>query len=291
MRDPMDVGENVMTATETQLISEAEFRQISDLVYQHCRINLHDGKKELVRARLAKQMRNGGFSRMSDYLDHVLGDASGEEFTLLIDSLSTNLTSFFRESAHFDHLKEKFLPALAARKRKQGNQRILAWSAGCSSGEEPYSLAMLLNQELPAQEGWDVRMLATDISTRVLESAQRGQYPESRVQSIPPAMRAKHLEISRVDGNKIYTVNSFLRGMIRFRHLNLMDAWPFKGPFDFIFCRNVMIYFDKPTQEKLVGRYYEVLQPGGLLFTGHSESLTGVNHRFRYVEPTIYARP
>lgn len=280
-----------MVAQQEQLVSEAEFRRISDLVYQHCRINLHDGKKELVRARLAKRMRSGGFSRVSDYMDHVLSDASGAEFTSLIDSLSTNLTSFFREMAHFDHLRDRFLPALVARRQKHSHGRVLVWSAGCSSGEEPYSLAMLLAEELPAEDGWDVRILATDISTRVLDLARRGSYPASRVQSVPPPLRQRHLLPQRTGAAEGYVVSESLRRMVRFRHLNLMDTWPFSGPFDLIFCRNVMIYFDKPTQEALVNRYFQVLRPGGLLFTGHSESLTGVNHRFRYVEPTIYARP
>lgn len=279
-----------MLATTEQIVSEAEFRQISDLVYRHCRINLHDGKKELVRARLAKRMRSGGFTNVGAYIEHVLADASGAEFTGLIDSLSTNLTSFFREVAHFNYLKAQFLPALVARKRKQGTSRILAWSAGCSSGEEPYSLAMLLSDELPAGDGWDVRILATDISTRVLDIARAGNYPAARVQSVPPPQRQQYLSASRRNGAALYTVTPEVRRLVRFRHLNLMDAWPFSGPFDFIFCRNVMIYFDKPTQEKLVNRYHEVLRSGGLLFTGHSESLTGIAHRFRYVEPTIYVR-
>jgi chemotaxis protein methyltransferase CheR len=290
MRITNNARTNTMPALQEQTVSEAEFRQISDLVYRHCRINLHDGKKELVRARLAKRMRGGGFTRVADYMDHVLGDASGAEFTSLIDSLSTNLTSFYREVAHFNYLKEHFLPALAARKRKQGAARVLVWSAGCSSGEEPYSLAMLLSDELPADQGWDVRILATDISTRILEAARAGSYPATRVQAVPPAQRQQYMETARQGGTNIYKMSGRLRQMIRFRHLNLMDTWPFKGPFDFIFCRNVMIYFDKPTQEKLVNRYYEVLQSGGLLFTGHSESLTGIAHRFKYVEPTIYAR-
>jgi chemotaxis protein methyltransferase CheR len=279
-----------MPATTEQIVSEAEFRQISDLVYRHCRINLHDGKKELVRARLAKRMRGGGFTNVGQYIEHVLADASGAEFTGLIDSLSTNLTSFFREVAHFNYLKAHFLPALAARKRKQGANRILAWSAGCSSGEEPYSLAMMLSDELPAGEGWDVRILATDISTRVLDIARAGSYPAARVQSVPPPQRQQYLTAARRNSTMLYSVVPAVRRLVRFRHLNLMDAWPFSGPFDFIFCRNVMIYFDKPTQEKLVNRYHDVLRPGGLLFTGHSESLTGIAHRFRYVEPTIYAR-
>jgi chemotaxis protein methyltransferase CheR len=279
-----------MIATEEHLVSDAEFRQISELVYRHCRINLHDGKKDLVQARLAKRIRSCGFTTVAEYMKHVLADGNGDEFTAFIDSLSTNLTSFFREVAHFNYLKEHFLPTLAATKRKQGSQRVLAWSAGCSSGEEPYSLAMMLSDELPADDGWDVRILATDISTRVLDIAREGSYAETRVQSVPVPQRQRHLVPSRQNGATTFSMAAHVRRLVHFRHLNLMEAWPFRGPFDFIFCRNVMIYFDKPTQENLVNRYHEVLRPGGLLFTGHSESLTGVEHPFQYVQPTIYLK-
>lgn len=277
-------------AEAEQSVSEAEFQRISELVYRHCRINLHDGKKELVRARLAKQMRHSGFTRASDYIDHVLADATGREFISLIDSLSTNLTSFFRENDHFEFLRKTFLPQLIAKKKKQGLSRILVWSAGCSSGEEPYSLAMLLQTELPSESGWDVRILATDLSTRVLDAARAGVYAASRVAGIEPALRQRFMHLADHSAKRAYVMDDSLRRMIRFRYLNLMDSWPFGGPFDFIFCRNVMIYFDKPTQQQLVNRYYDVLSTGGLLFTGHSESLSGISHRFGYVQPTIYAR-
>jgi chemotaxis protein methyltransferase CheR len=149
---------------------------------------------------------------------------------------------------------------------------------------------MMLSDELPPADGWDVRILATDISTRVLDIARAGSYPANRVQAVPPPMRQQYLSAARRNGSMLYSVAPAVRRLVRFRHLNLMDAWPFSGPFDFIFCRNVMIYFDKATQEKLVYRYHAVLRPGGLLFTGHSESLTVISHPFRYVEPTIYAR-
>jgi len=269
-------------------VSPAHFERLREMVYKHCGINLHEGKQELVRARIAKNLRRGGYGSAAEYLDFVLANADGEDFHDLIDSLSTNLTSFFRESSHFDYLREHFLPKLVERRRKEGAARIRAWSAGCSTGEEPYSLAITLLEATNGHGSWDVRLLATDISRRVLRHAMEGEYDPERVAAVPPALRAKYFTADRKTGET--AVAQSLRALVRFNYLNLMGPWPFRGPFDFIFCRNVMIYFDKPTQEKLVNRYWECLDPGGLLFTGHSESLTGVNHRFRYVQPTIYQK-
>ncbi len=273
------------------VLSEKDFRMISDLVYKHCGINLHEGKKELVRARLAKRLRLGKFKTFPQYIKHVLEDKSGKEFSILVDSLSTNLTSFFREVQHFDFLNNSFLPALLDRKRKTGNRRIRTWSAGCSSGEEPYSIAITLLEAVGGRERWDVRILASDISTEILGIAKKGIYPEDRVAPVSPMLRNKYLTCQRDNGNKLYEVNKQLRDIIVFRYLNLMGEWPIKPPLDFIFCRNVMIYFDKPTQERLINRYWQLLDSGGVLFTGHSESLTGIEHKFKYVQPTIYMKP
>lgn len=282
-----------MTVTENDLVlSEAEFRRISEVVYDHCGINLHEGKRDLVQGRIAKQVRVGGFKSATDYLDHTLSDPSQREFNAFIDSLSTNLTSFFREVAHFHHLTNVFLPALIARRKREGASRVRAWSAGCSTGEEPYSLVITLLEALEANhaEGWDVRLLATDLCTRVLKTAGAGLYAKRRVESIPAPLRARYVQPAPRGGGEMMSIVPEVRERIRFRYLNLMKPWPFTGPFDFIFCRNVMIYFDKPTQQTLVNRYWEMLEPGGLLFTGHSESLTGIAHKFKYVQPTIYQK-
>jgi len=268
-------------------VTEAEFTQISDMVYKHCGINLHDGKKELVQARIARQMRTGGFKTAGQYIENVLADASGEKFSDLIDALSTNLTSFFRENQHFQHLADQFLPKLIDKRSREGHRAIRGWSAGCSSGEEPYTLTIVLSEALGGNR-FDVKLLATDISRRVLSTARQGVYDDERVATVPPALRQKYFTAGPRPGS--VKVIPALQQMIRFNYLNLQEKWPFSGPFDFIFCRNVMIYFDKPTQQKLVNRYYECLAPGGLLFTGHSESLTGVKHPFKYVQPTIYCR-
>jgi chemotaxis protein methyltransferase CheR len=271
-------------------VTEADFQRISDMVYRHCGINLHDGKKQLVRARIAKRLRQGGFRTLPEYLEYVENDASGQEFTQLIDAMSTNLTAFYREPDHFHYLVETGLVQATDRKLKTGNLRLRLWSAGCSTGEEPYTLGMTLLDSISDAGRWDIKILATDISTHVLGIARQGVYPKARIDSLPASYRNRFVQPCTVDGEKACSISPQIREMISFRHLNLMENWPFSGPFDFIFCRNVMIYFDKPTQERLVNRFWEVLSPGGVLFTGHSESLTGVKHPFKYIRPTVYGK-
>ncbi len=272
------------------VLSEEDFRLISDIVYKHCKINLHTGKKELVRARLAKRLRQGNFNNFREYLKYVLEDKTGREFSNLIDSLSTNLTSFFREKQHFDFLEEKFLPSIIERKKKNKDFRIRGWSAGCSSGEEVYSIAITLLEAFEKNGQWDIKILGTDISTRMLETARKGYYDAERVASVPAQQRNRYLLSKRENNSKVFEVSSALRNVVVFRHLNLMESWPLKGPLDFIFCRNVMIYFDKPTQQNLIDRYWDMLDSGAVLFTGHSESLTGIKHKFKYIQPTIYMK-
>jgi chemotaxis protein methyltransferase CheR len=278
-------------ALQEVVLGEREFRRISDLVYEHCGINLHDGKKELVRARLAKRLREGKFRTFSDYIRHVLNDPTGREFSILVDSLSTNLTKFFREEQHFEFLRTEFLPRVMAVKASQRRLRLRGWSAGCSSGEEPYSVAITLLEATQGKGRWDTRLLATDVSTRILEKARSGVYDKVRIEPIPLPLRTKYLIRRGERDSSTYEVKDSLRDVVLFRYLNLMQDWPIKGPLDFIFCRNVMIYFDKPTQGRLVNRFYDLLDSGGVLFTGHSESLTGIEHRFKYVQPTIYMKP
>jgi len=271
-------------------LSEKDFRYISDLVYKHCGINLHAGKKELVRARLAKRLREGHFQTFAQYIKHVLADPSGREFSVLIDSLSTNLTKFFREDQHFEYMRSQLLPRIITAKQARGECRIRGWSAGCSSGEEPYSIAITLLEAIQGKGRWDVKLLATDVSTRILERAKKGVYDKDRIEPISLPLRSRYLTKRREGGAERYEVGTALRNLVIFRYLNLMEDWPVKGPLDFIFCRNVMIYFDKPTQGRLINRYYDLLGPGGVLFTGHSESLTGIDHAFKYVQPTIYMK-
>jgi chemotaxis protein methyltransferase CheR len=265
-----DRQSSTMVATCEFTLTDRDYQRISQLVYDHCGINLHEGKRELVRARIAKRLRAKGLTSVSEYMDHVMADSSGSEFAVLIDAMSTNLTSFFREAGHFTHLNTRFLPRLIERKRAAGSNRIRVWSAGCSTGEEPYSLAITLLEALEGTGSWDVKILASDISTHVLKVGGAGAYARSRTENLPVQYRSKYFRCETVGGEQVFTALPVLKQMIHFRHLNLMAPWPFSGPFDFIFCRNVMIYFDKPTQQRLVGRYWDCLAPGGLLFTGHT---------------------
>jgi len=271
------------------VLSENDFVKISKIVYDHCGINLHDGKKELVRARLAKRLRMCNFTSFAEYMDYVLADKTGIEFSIMIDSLSTNLTGFFREPKHFEFMQNKFLPELIDRKRKLNNYKIRGWSAGCSSGQEPYSIAMTVLDSVQSHGRWDVKILATDISTKMLDVAKTGTYDAEKLESNPDIK--KHFVQNIANKCKIFTVNQYLKDAVIFRYLNLMGDWPIRGHLDFIFCRNVMIYFDKPTQSYLVNRFWDMLDSGGILFTGHSESLTGIEHKFSYVRPTIYLKP
>ena len=278
------------TLVQDLVLTDRDFHKIKDLVYRHCGINLTESKKELVRARLAKRLRVGGFNTYPEYMSHVLNDKTGGEFSVFIDSLSTNVTSYFREHQHFEFLQQEFLPALLNRKCKQHDSKIRCWSAACSSGEEPYSLAITLLDETSGKGCWDIKVLATDISTTILEKAQKGVYSEERIKPVSTMQRNRYLTVQKVKGEKVYEVNKSLRDVVIFKYLNLMKEWPIKVPLDFIFCRNVMIYFDKQTQETLVNRFWDQLDSGGILFTGHSESLTGVHHKFKYLQPTIYRK-
>jgi chemotaxis protein methyltransferase CheR len=268
---------------QTEFTNEL-FEEICSMVHQLAGIHLHDGKKELVKARLAKRIRQLQLRNLDEYVAYVRSDTSGRELVAMLDALSTNLTYFFREPKHFDFLREEIIPQLLEK------QKIRIWSSGCSSGEEPYSIAMLLREIVPPSTSMDMRILATDLSTRVLAVACRGEYGEEGFRDTPSVLVHKYFEVVQTKPCRIYKALPGLRNLIRFARLNLMDNWPMKGPFDVIFCRNVMIYFDKPTQTKLVNRYYDLLAPGGVLLLGHSESLTGTDHRFEYVQPATYRK-
>jgi len=263
-------------------LSYSDFLRISDIVYEYSGINMQDGKESLVQSRLLKRMRNLGISDFSKYIDFVDSQSGKEELYRMIDVMTTNKTSFFRESAHFDFVKNEIIPKLTGNK-------LRVWSAACSSGEEPYTLAIVLCESLPERILRDTRILATDLSTRMLNIAKNGEYPEEIVSSIEPNLRAKYLSKVSVGENN-YKVSPDLRSMVYFGPLNLMKEWPMKGPFDFIFCRNVMIYFDRQTQERLIGRFWDYIKPGGYLFVGHSEGLSGISHKFQYVKPATYIK-
>jgi len=259
----------------------AEYDRVRRLAYDRFGLALGDGKQELVVSRLGPKLRTHGAANFSAYFDSVERDASGALWTELIDALTTNHTSFFREIAHFEHLRDHVLPALPAL------PQIWIWCAASSSGEEPYSLAMWLREYGPA--GTQFRILATDISTRVLEAAREGIYSESKIREVPVEWQQKYL--LRGEGKRAgyFKLRPEVRAMVQFERFNLVEA-PFRQEREFpvIFCRNVMIYFDAPTQETLVANLARHLWPGGYLYAGHSESLSRLRHPLQFRQPAVY---
>jgi chemotaxis protein methyltransferase CheR len=273
---------NMLEDLSTAELSQRDFEKIRATVHKLCGINLHTGKEGLVKSRLAKRLRALGFGDFGAYVDHVERDRSGKELALMIDILTTNKTSFFRESGHFKYLTEQIIP-------DSGSRPVSIWSAGCSSGEEPYSIAISVSEALGPLLAGGARILATDISARMLDRARQGVFEESSLEGIPGGLRAKYFSRVREGGSTVYKVCDGIRSMVHFARLNLLSDWPMKGPFDVIFCRNVMIYFDGPTRAGIVHRFWESLQPAGHLFVGHSESLLG-SKEFTYVQPAVYVK-
>lgn len=267
-------------------LRDRDFEKISRLVYEQCGINLHAGKKELVKARLGKRLREGNFNSFADYYRYVTTEEGTEELIGMIDSLSTNLTYFFREDIHFKKLSGIF-SALKTSARPPSQIKI--WSAGCSTGEEPYTLAITARECFPEGDV-DVRIVATDISTRVLKTAIAGIYSKDRLENVPPALVKRYFQKGTGSWSGYCRVKREIQDMVRFSRFNLMEAPSCDFVFDVIFCRNVMIYFDKQTQAALVNRFYDCLGDGGCFFVGHSESLTGLNHHFKYIEPSVYRK-
>jgi chemotaxis protein methyltransferase CheR len=273
------------TTAEVRPLTAREFEQFRRLAYEKFGLDLRNGKETLVSARLGKKIRELNFRSFQEYYHHVLEDRTGEALIALIDALTTNHTSFFREPAHFEFLRQTILPGLRER------DRIAIWSAACSTGEEPYSIAFGLLEELGEAALAKIRILATDISTRVLANAQRGAYPTERFDGIPAHQLRRYLLRGEQRFKDWYRVKPEVRAVVEFRRLNLVERFSHLGPFPVIFCRNVMIYFDKPTQQDLVKRLAGCLEPGGYLLIGHAESLNGVDHPLRYVRPAIYRKP
>jgi chemotaxis protein methyltransferase CheR len=270
------------TSPGGEAITDADFRAIAALAHQVAGIVLNANKRELVSSRLGRRVRNLGLSSFAEYRALVEGPDGADERGEMINALTTNLTSFFREKHHFDYLADTVLPWLL--KSRPGRLRI--WSAACSSGEEPYSIAMVLKRALGSGQGWDAKILATDIDSNMVAQAQAGSYERERAASIPARYAGGRTQQS--GGQTI--MPDELKRLITFKQLNLLGPWPMRGPFDVIFCRNVVIYFDKETQRELFDRMADILTPDGTLFIGHSETLFRVSDRFEPLGRTIYRR-
>ncbi len=264
-----------------------DMRKISTLVYEKSGIALRDSKRALVIARLQKRLRQRGFTSFSDYLNYLERDRSGGELTAVLDAITTNHTSFFREIDHFHFLANRIVPALLAR---PGARPITGWSAACSSGEEVYSVAVTLLDHVPVAQYGRLRLVASDLSTCAIQIARRGVYPLDRVAQLPQVTLQRHFERGLGEQDGLVRLKAQVRRLVEFRRLNLIEIQSLAGIFDFIFCRNAMIYFDRDSRQRAVSMLERHLAPDGYLFVSHSEGLSDINHRLRWCAPGVYRR-
>jgi chemotaxis protein methyltransferase CheR len=268
--------------------SDADFRSLAQFAYEQAGIALADSKRNLVYSRLSRRLRALGLTSFRQYREFLAANTT--ELESFINAISTNLTKFFREVHHFDHFRTHVaVPFVQAAHGKVG-RRLRVWSAGCSTGEEPYTISVVLKREIRDAERHDIKILATDIDTEVIGKGTRGKYPVSSIDEVPKTYREFFLPVGGDRASENVIVGEEVRNLVSFRHLNLMESWPFSGNFDAIFCRNVMIYFDAATKSALVERFTQKLKPGGWLYIGHSESLIGSHPGLRLVGRTTYRR-
>jgi chemotaxis protein methyltransferase CheR len=258
------------------------FDYIIALIYERCRIRPHEGKQNLIRSRLGKRMRHHGMETFEEYCHFLQNEADEEEFTQGVDALTTN---FLREQEHFDFMVNTALPEVVTKGRP-----FTVWSAACATGEEPYSIAFYLGEHFPLEAGWNWRVMATDISTRALAKGGAGIYPLERAATVPKPWLKKFCQqgIGEWDGQ--FRIKPHIAARVTFQQINLLAPYSFREPFDLIFCRNVMIYFDRPTQEQLVNELSRYLVPDGHLLIGHSESLNGLDVAVKSVRPSVYKK-
>lgn len=272
-------------------LSEVEFKKFSSFIYEHAGIFLKEEKKELLNARLTKRLRACNIASFSQYFDFVTSEAQQNgEFVHFLDAVSTNFTSFFREIAHFNYLSSTVLPLLVSDAHSSGRQELSFWSAASSSGEEPYTLAMVLDDFLRKVPGKKAHILATDISSRVLQKAVNAVYATEQVGNVPGDFVKRYFQKGLGMSAGKVKIKPVLRDIVKFQRFNLMHDFPWRNEMDVIFCRNVMIYFDKETQQRLVQKFFNCLRPGGYLFIGHSESIASIQHDFKQVEATTYRK-
>jgi len=274
-------------------MTEAEFSRFSEFIIGQCGIKMPPSKKIMLEARLQKRLRTLGISNFREYYDHVLGEGGREELIHMLDAVTTNKTDFFREPVHFHYLAQTILPEfMEERERSTGSGKpFVVWSAGCSTGEEPYTLAMVLSDFTGLHPSFRFSILATDISTKVLDRARDAVYDSERAAAVPLPTKQKYLLRSKDPGKGVVRIGPALRSLVQFKRLNLMDeAFSFSEPVDVIFCRNVIIYFDRKTQEQLITRFCKVLKTNGHLFLGHSESIHGFTLPLRRLTSTVYRK-
>jgi chemotaxis protein methyltransferase CheR len=284
-------GEDIGGNFRSRHLTTEQFEVLSRFVQSELGIRMPPAKRIMLESRLQKRLRALSLDTFGDYIDFVFSDSQKEaELLHMIDAVTTNKTDFFRESDHFDYLTGKLLPQQY--RHGWGRERPLrVWSTACSTGEEPYTLAMVLEEFRSEHSGFNYGVLATDISTRALEHGQKAIYPEERIEPVPHALRKKYLLRSKDRSSRLVRVRPELRKRVQFHRLNLMhDEYDIRDRFEVIFCRNVIIYFERPTQFRLLNHLYQYLAPGGYLFLGHSETLAGMELPLVSVAPTIYRK-
>ena len=267
-------------------IQEQEFKEFANYIRSNYGIHFKAEKKTLIEGRLGNLITNMHMSSLEEYMHYVKADKSGKAASVMLDKITTNYTFFMRESEHFNYFTATVLPYLA---NKVQDRDLRIWSAACSTGEEPYTLAMLIDEYFgPGKGGWDTKILASDISQAVISTAKAGIYENEKIAELPPDWQKKYFKA--YDSHQSVVIEKIKKEVI-FRNINLMDTvLPFKRKMHVIFCRNVMIYFDGPTKEKLIQRLYDITEPGGFLFIGHSEGLNRESTPYRYIRPAIYRK-
>jgi chemotaxis protein methyltransferase CheR len=282
--------EDAVHVTDTASLSARDFGRLSRFIYDTCGIKMPEVKKTMLEARLQKRLRSLSLHNFTDYCDYLFSSEGQEkELVQMLDMVTTNKTDFFREPDHFDYLTGTVLPEWHLR---HPEATLKIWSAGCSSGEEPYTLAMVLSEFAQKNPGFDFDILASDISTRVLDKAQTAIYAEAQAEPIPIPLKKKYLLRSKDRASAMVRIVPELRKKVHFRRLNFMDEdFQMREHLDIIFCRNVIIYFDRPTQERLLQRFHRYMKPGSFIFMGHSETLSGLNVPLVSVYPTVYRKP
>jgi chemotaxis protein methyltransferase CheR len=272
-------------------MSDEEFSRYRRFIEGELGIKMPPVKKVMLEARLQKRLKATGLASFRDYYHHVFENGDDAELISLIDAVTTNKTDFFREPSHFDYLVQSVIPNLLASPEVGRRRDLAVWSAGCSTGEEPYTIAMFLSEYREANLGLRFSVLASDISSRVLEAARTAIYDEEKAKPIPEELKKKYLLRSKDKSRGLVRICPELRALVTFQRINLMDRrYGIEGAMDVIFCRNVIIYFDRPTQEKLVGRLARCLREGGYLFMGHSETLMGMDLPLKSAAPTVYKK-
>lgn len=267
--------------------TQRDFDRLRKISIEHTGIVVTDDKFDMFYTRLARRLRVLSIGSFSEYCDYLEANMDAELHEL-VNSVTTNLTAFFREQHHFDYLKDTYIPQLIERNKM--NHRIRIWSAGCSTGEESYSIAMTLIQAIPNYKSWDIKILATDIDSNVLLTASTGVYSEDRIDGLDNALIKQFFQKGSGAREGTVRVNDEARSLVSFKKLNLLKEWPMKQKFDVIFCRNVVIYFDAPTKTVLVERYADILHDEGRLFMGHSESLMRITDKFDLIGHTVYEK-